>query len=291
MKYLIIKGWLGFGDRLESLKMAIAYALDHKLTVYVDWTDSIWSHGNENFYTYFKLINIPQISSLDEIPEDATVYPSYWKDNLKSPITPELLPRAHELGLDLGVLYKDKTFPTDVVVMSSIGGRLLYENSAFFANVFRVHDSRILNKLNQRKQKFDIGKSWGIHIRGTDRVKGDRRMLSIQYLATRLVSMGAINGKPMTVVSDDKESIALWKRFFPDSFITSELSLKLSSSQGNHNVNKDALEFSKDEMNVDMLTDFLTLATAESVFSTYKDSRFAKEARRLHPFVGIITSP
>jgi len=49
MKYLIVKGWLGFGDRIESLKMAVAYAIKHNLQIYVDWRDSMWSHGTEDF--------------------------------------------------------------------------------------------------------------------------------------------------------------------------------------------------------------------------------------------------
>lgn len=286
MKYLIIKGWLGFGDRLESLKMAIDYALHHKLTVYVDWRDSTWSHGNESFYTYFKLINIPQITSISEIPSDATVYPEYWKDHLDEPLNLELI--NTQPGLDLGLLHKEKTFPADVVVMSSIGPRLIYPDSRFFANVFRVADSRILEKLNQRKQRYPIQQSWGIHIRGTDRLKPNRRDISIQSIVSVLVNRGALNGQKMTVVSDDKDSIAVWKRFFPDAFITSELSLQLSSSLGNHHVSKDSLQFTKDEMNVDMLVDFFTLTLTQQVFSTYKDSRFAQEARRLHPFINTI---
>ena len=58
MKYLVVKGWLGFGDRLESLKMAVRYALDNNLKIYVDWNDEMWTHGIENFYTYFKLVNM-----------------------------------------------------------------------------------------------------------------------------------------------------------------------------------------------------------------------------------------
>lgn len=287
MKYLIIKGWLGFGDRLESLKMGIDYALHHKLTVYVDWRDSTWSHGNEDFYTYFKLINIPQISSLSEIPENATVYPEYWKDKLDQSISNEMF-NTPIPNLDLGLLTKDVTFPGDVIVMSSIGRRLIYPDSRFFANVFRVADSRILQKVNQRKQRYPLHQSWGIHIRGTDRLKPNRRDLSIQSLVSVLVNRGALNGQKMTVVSDDKDSIAVWKRFFPDAYITSELSLQQSSSLGNHHVTKDKLQFTKDEMNVDMLVDFFTLTHTQQIFSTYKDSRFAQEARRLHPFVNII---
>ena len=41
-------------------------------------------------------------------------------------------------------------------------------------------------------------------------------------------------------------------------------------------------------MNVDMLVDFFTLSSCDPIFTTCKDSRFAHEARRLHPFVNMI---
>ena len=42
MKYLVMKGWLGFGDRLETLKMAVDYCQKKNVKLYVDWTDSMW---------------------------------------------------------------------------------------------------------------------------------------------------------------------------------------------------------------------------------------------------------
>ncbi len=89
MKYLVVKGWLGFGDRLESLKMAVKYALDNNLQIYVDWTDRFIRHTDESFYTYFNLVNMPTLNSLEDIPTDATYYPSYWKDKIHQPITDE----------------------------------------------------------------------------------------------------------------------------------------------------------------------------------------------------------
>ena len=80
MKYLIVKGFMGFGDRLESLKMAVAYALKHNLQIYVDWRDPLWSHGDNDFYTYFKLVNMRVLKSLNDIPADASYYPPFWKD-------------------------------------------------------------------------------------------------------------------------------------------------------------------------------------------------------------------
>jgi hypothetical protein len=283
MKYLVVKGWLGFGDRLESLKMAVAYAKNYNLKIYVDWSDSMWSHGTENFYTYFKLL-IPSLESLDDIPADATVYPEYWKDRLKEPITQELLnSEKGQLGLNIGLLNKE--FPADVVVFSSIGIRTLYPDSKFFADVFRLVEPTVLQKVRQRKQAYPIEKSWGIHIRGTDRLRPNKRMLSVQSLVSLVVNHGAMNGPHMTVVSDDKENATVWKRFYPQSFLASELSVQQESLAGNHNLSKDSLKFTKHQMNIDMLADFFTLASTFQIFTTCKDSRFTQEARRLHPFV------
>lgn len=281
MKYLLVKAWLGFGDRLESLKMAVAFAQQHKLEIYVDWSDEMWSHGNENFYTYFSL-NIPSLKSIDDIPEDASVYPEYWQGKLKDKLTKELVDKSKELNLNIGLLNRD--FGADVVVFSSIGQRTLYPDSTFFAKVFRVVDPRILIKIRNR----DLRNTWGIHIRGTDRLRPNKRILSVQSLVSLVVTHGALNGPKMIVVSDDKENAEIWKRFFPQSILVSDLSLQQNSLAGNHNLSKDSLKASKDEMNVDMLVDFFTLASCDPIFTTCKDSRFAHEARRLHPFVNMI---
>lgn len=289
MKYLIVKGWLGFGDRLESLKMAVKYALDHKLQIYVDWTDSIWSHGDESFYTYFKLVNMPTLNSLDDIPADATFFPAYWKDNLKSSITQELFNKRKELGIDLG--NNNKIYDADVVVFSSIGNRTLFPDSNFFANVFRIADPRIKNTVIERQQKYNLSRCLGIHIRGTDRVVSQhKREMSIQYMSMNAVMSGALSGKPMVSVSDDPISSEIWKRFHPQTVSLSSLSLRMSSQKGNHNVGKEDLTVSKDTMNVDMLIDFFTLSSCESILKSYRDSRFSTEAGRLHPFINTILS-
>jgi hypothetical protein len=287
MKYLVVKGWLGFGDRLESLKMGIKYALDHKLKIYVDWTDSMWSHGNESFYTYFKLVNIPQLESLDEIPEDATVYPTFWKNNLKRPFDSSLHSESKKIGLDIGTM--PKTYEADVIVLSNCGRRTLFYDNSFFANVFRVTDSRILSKIRQRDLQYPLSSMIGVHIRGTDKFRNStKKITGVQYAAINSVMEGALNGKPIIVVSDDKESMQIWKNFFPQSILLSELSLQQTSIKGNHNLSKDELIVSKDILNVDLLVDFFTLALTSRIVATNRDSRFSQEADRLKSVVRTI---
>lgn len=290
MKYLIVKGWLGFGDRLESLKMAVAYALSYNLQIYVDWKDPMWSHGAEDFYTYFNLVNMPVLKSLDDIPADASVYPPFWKDNLKTPISTDLLTNYKgDVPLDLGYL-KMSAYDADVVVCSCIGPRTLFTDSTFFANVFRVVDPRITGKVRHHLSAYPVRSSWGVHIRGTDRLRDNRRMLSVQSIVSNITVSGGMNRTHFVAVSDDKENTDLWLRYYPRTYVVSELALKQTSHAGNHNLQIGDLSVSKDLLNVDMLIDFFVLAACERIFTTVKDSRFAQEARRLHPHVGTIVN-
>ena len=286
MKYLVVKGWMGFGDRLESLQMCVAFAQLFKLPIYVDWSDSTWSHGSESFYTYFKLL-MPTFS-LDQIPANATYYPEYWKGNINQPITQDLFNRNKELKLDLGILQK-KEYPADVIVVSSVGRRSVFHDIKFFSDVFRVIDPRIKSIVKDRQTKFPLYKSLGFHIRGTDRTKTQAaRDRSIQLMAANAVMNGGFSGMPMITVSDDKQSLTIWKRFFPNTIIFSELSVEHSSNKGNHLIKKEDLKISKDEMNVDMLVDFFTLASCQRILSTFRDSRFAREAQLLSLYTNTI---
>jgi hypothetical protein len=287
MKYLIVKGVLGFGDRLESLKMAVAYAQNNNLQIYVDWRDPGWSHGSEDFYTYFKIVNMPVLNSLSDIPEDATYHPPFWKGNLDKQLSREFLSENIYANLDLGLL--DKPFDADVIVYSSYGYRLLYNDSSFFAKSFRVVDPRILSKFRYHASRKPLSQCWGIHIRGSDRAKGiNRRNISIQSIVSHFTVMGGMNIQNMVVMSDDAEQLSIWKRYYPQSYVVSEVSLQNSTLSGIHNVTKEELKSSKDELNVDLLVDFFVLTSCERIFTTMKDSRFAQEARRLHPVVGQI---
>lgn len=289
MKYLIVKGALGFGDRLESLKMAVAYALKYNLQIYVDWRDPLWSHGSEDFYTYFKLVNMPVLNSLNDIPPGSTFYPAYWKDNLHQQLSHDFLKEYKGESLNLGIL--NQPFNADVVVFSSIGSRTLFLDSSFFANVFRVVDTRILEKVRYHASQKPLSSSWGVHIRGTDRAKNLlRRLNNIQAIVLTFTNMGGMNAEHIVAVSDDREQLEVWKRYYPQTYVVSSESLKHSTLEGNHHISKDKLGTSKDQMNVDLLVDFFVLASCGKIFSTMKDSRFAQEARRLHPFVDRILS-
>jgi hypothetical protein len=283
MKYLIVKGALGFGDRLQTLKMCVKFALEKGLQIYVDWADPVWSHSGETFYTYFDLVNIPKLNSIDDIPEDATVHPPYWKGQLKKTLTPDMY-KIEEL--------KTNYIPvvdTDVLVISSLGMRWVYNDSAFFANVFRVVDDRIISKVHQRQKIYNLKDKLGVHLRGTDRASKIDKSKRMYGINIRLMSMGLLNGLKCVALSDDPEYIAIWKTKYKDYPVLTEVG-NLGGNGGVHNKSKEDLAISKDTLNVDLLVDFFTLASCKGILSTSKDSRFAQEAMRLNKFTDRILS-
>ena len=288
MKYLVFKGWLGFGDRFETLKMCVNIAIHNNIQIYVDWTDSMWSHGQESFYSYFKFIGIPQLESLDDIPADATYYPKAWTGKIKQPFTVDFF-KNNDCKVDLLKLNLS-SISADVLVVTAIESRSIYSDSTFFSKVFRVIHPEIIQEVKRRQVAYDLKKCVGIHIRGTDRINKRGREVPIQWMVLSASSDARISGKPMVAVSDDKNSFEIWKRFFPQTKLISNISTEVSSKQGNHVLGKDELKTTKDSLNIDCLIDFFTLASCQSIKSTYKDSRFFQEAVRLSPFVDVILS-
>lgn len=286
MKYLILKGGLGFGDRLQTLKMAVRFALDKGLQIYVDWTDPIWSHNGETFYTYFDLVNIKKLNSIDDIPEDATVHPPYWKGQLKKTLTIDMNGMKE---IQLGYLTNNTNFDADVIVVSSLDIRMIYNDSSFFADVFRVVDNRIISKVRERQARYNLKDKLGVHLRGTDRASKIDKSKRMGGLNIRLMSLGLLNGLKCVALSDDPEYISIWKSKYKEFPVLTEIG-NLGGAGGVHNKTKEELAVSKDTLNVDLLVDFFTLASCKGVLSTSKDSRFAQEALRLNKFTDRILS-
>jgi len=277
---------MGFGDRFQSLKMCIKYALANNLQIYVDWSDHIWSHSGESFYTYFKFVNMPVLNSIDDIPADATVYPAYWTGKLKKTLSEEdgKVPEINLNGID-----SKTTFNADVIVYSCIGYRFFYNDSTFIGDVLRVVDPRIIQKVRERQQKYNLATKMGIHLRGTDRAKRIDKTHRMAAMNIRLVNAGILNGLKCIAISDDIDYIEMWKSRYSDFPLLSD-TLALGGKEGTHMKSKDSLGVSKDFMNVNLLIDFFTLSSCRSIISTSKDSRFAQEAVRLHEFVNKILS-
>jgi hypothetical protein len=279
MKYLIIKAWNGFGDRLQCLKMVLEFLSRTKVPVLIDWSDSIWSHGSESFYKYFK-IDLPTFN-IEDIPEDATVFPPFWKDKLSLKLTKCILDEHHkEIEINGNQHFFRINFDTDVVVYTASGFRTVYRDVGIFMNVFTVIHPIVLQKVRERNQRYKLESKIGIHLRGTDRATKIDKEKRMAELNIKLVGLGILNGQEFIAVSDDPDFIKIWKSKYTFPVLT-EIG-NLGGREGVHNKKADGLFISKEELNIDLLVDFFTLASCKRVVSTSNDSRFAQEANSMH---------
>lgn len=68
MKYLVLKGCAGLGNRLISLMRAIKYSNSTNRTLFVDWDDGMFGNRGENaFYSLFELSNVSYTKEKQEI--------------------------------------------------------------------------------------------------------------------------------------------------------------------------------------------------------------------------------
>jgi len=275
MKYLIVKAWLGFGDRLQGLKMCVKYAQEYERAILVDWSDSIFSHSGETFYTYFNL-KMPTFK-LEDLDPSLTVYPEFWKNKLNVSLTDDILNNT-----ELFTGYLNRDYSEDIIVYSCISYRMIYNDSRFFTSVFKVIHPEILRKVHERKQLYNLSTKIGVHLRGTDRATQIRKIDRFRGIRLRMISLGLFSGQEFIAVSDDQEFSQMWKANFKFPLLTE---LIPGSSQGNHQISSTSLNVSKHDLNLDMLTDFFTLALCKGILSTSKDSRFAQEAQRLSPLI------
>jgi hypothetical protein len=280
MKYLLVKAWMGFGDRLESLKMCVNYALKYNLAILVDWSDSIFSHSDESFYKYFNL-KIPTFKIEDL--EGLTVYPPYWKNRLNETLLNETI---HEIS-EINIGFLDKEFTEDVIVYCCIGYRTVYSDSRFFGGVFRVIHPEIIREVRERQHKYNLSQKIGVHLRGTDRTTQINKLDRFRGIRLRMVSLGALAGQQFIALTDDTDFERMWKANFNFPLLTKIIP---GGIDGNHLIRSEKLNLSKNDLNVDMLIDFFTLASCKDILSTCKDSRFAQEARRLSPLITDILS-
>ena len=178
LKFVVLKGMEGFGDRLQCLLQAIIYAQTTKRILVVDWSDFNWTHEkkiNSDFYFRFKnLLFFPyetfyEYFSLNHA--NLSVYPEIWKRYLLDTDYENFIYKdifqVPEINKD-NVFWKianwaQSDFKEDIVVMPGVSNRA-YNYKSFEEIIFnkwitdKIKDYAKSNKLISKK--YDV-----IHLR------------------------------------------------------------------------------------------------------------------------------
>jgi hypothetical protein len=272
MKFLLIKALLGFGDRLEYLSMCLDFAEQNSLRVIVDWSDPTWK---EPFEKYFSL-RCPT-ATLADLTDDMTVYPEFWKGKLNVQLTSELY-ESNRSDIEMNI---PKVYPADILVLVSGGTRTLCHQYRMLAERCRLIDDRVISEVRRRQKVYNLEDRWCIHLRGTDRFQTtESKKKRFQELFLKVFIRGLLK-QQCVVITDDPHLASFWSARDKSPILSTLIDTKGAAL---HTLETD----NKDEMNVNLLIDFFTMASCKQIFSTTHDSRFARMAENLHPYLSLM---
>lgn len=262
-KYLVTKGWEGFCDRLQALSWAVDLSMKFNRTLYVDWTDRIWSKDGETFYTYFHFKDLDYIDSPKKLPKKGAVWPKFWSKILENPVDDYIYALKDQVDLDLDGYHFE-----DIWVHSGVGFRrwnfpTLVEKLRFTEET----KQEILKRCNGIEADRPV-----VHLRGTDRMSGVKPQRWQELIAVE---------RPY-IISDDAKLAKEYLQANPGAELVS--TTLMNASEGGHRT--DSSPYPKHEMNLDLLKDFWLLARADRAYGLIEESLFWRMARTFHDFDG-----
>jgi len=259
--YLISKGWEGFCDRLQCLSHCVGLALQNERVLYVDWEDRIWSHGEGGFFRYFDLIDMCYVTSADQIPKDAPVFPAFWTRGLGLPADEWIHKVTDEVVFDL----QQMNPPEPVWVHPGVGFRAYdFHQLPKHLRLTAEASKEIRSMLSSVVENLPV-----VHLRGTDRPNSED-----QWMALRQTAPVA------NVISDDASLARRWMSESPNSVLLSNTLVQ--GKVAGHKLDARSLEkygLTKHAMNIRLLADFLILAMAKDAYALNDQSVFFSMAR------------
>lgn len=264
-KYIIQKGWQGFGDRLQCLSYCVSIAKTYNRILYVDWRDRIWTHDDKDFHSYFYFTGLNYIEKFESV-QGKTVHPEFWDGILhkNSDDWAHGIRQWTELGLD--------HFPDhDIWVHNSIGFRRW--DFGVLAKHLRLVPE-IAKAVAMLMKDFEPNEPV-VHLRGTDKQFSEERWKELRGLA------------PVAqIVSDDARLVNRWMEESPTSRLLSDT--LVSGGGGGHLMSaKDIGDMTKHRMNIRLLADFLIIGSAKQAYGLVTDSCFFEMARSFADAGGI----
>jgi len=254
-KYLLVKGWCGFADRLQCMSAAMTYAKKHKRIVCVDWTDVIWKGDtpNMNFDTFFELTceGVSTIG-LDELlqKKELSIYPPVWKGQLEKRPDLYMYEKPYQIDLDA-----DPKHEEDILVYTSTELRTYNkDNICDCIRIKELYRSTIIQKLIQYQ-----GYKTVVHLRGSDRVKPEQYE---EYIKKNFEpKMKDKTNETVLIVSDTESLFKYFQKTYPNSIVRTPNTSYTSSSDPIKTLHQDG-SIDKYDFNTQTLIDFFIIMYA-----------------------------
>ncbi|MBM5825268.1 MAG: hypothetical protein FJ054_07900 [Cyanobacteria bacterium M_surface_10_m2_119] len=301
LRFVVLKGVQGFGDRLQCLLQAIRYAEISRRHLVIDWRDSDWTHTPEQpLHTFFNLKEIGTYG-LHEFQiywqahaDQLSVFPACWapvltEANYTSWIYKEIfhLPDNNAILADI-CAYKTADFDADIVVYPGVGKRTFSYSDLNKLELSNWVKSRIQNFTQANgltPGNYDIvhlrggSKSWcGGHVplKSLNTSIHERWPDQAAYLddlwQTYEKSIAQLPSLPLVLLSDQTALAEAWQDRFSCGQSLPNAAGNLIRESGIHKLSAEDLQkhpqaISKEELTLESLRDFVVMLHARKVIS------------------------
>lgn len=307
MKYIVLKGFEGFGDRLQSLLYCIKYAKHTQRILAIDWTDYMWcENDNENFEHYLKLedVNYIEYHKFAIIYEkynskmNFSIFPSIWKNKVLKRPDNYMYEKNYTFLKTFNdiIINKENDYNEDIVIFASVQTRiynckLFYKHIRLQTNVVEyIHNHPFYKNIIQNQKSYI-----SIHLRGGDRMIENMEHSFSNYSYNyndyiksiiEKLSQRSTKIKDLLIVSDSNtllekchEKLSLNKNYT----IHTTNNFKINETNGLHKIRLDNI--SKEQINIQMIADFYFISRAKVVLND-TISNFSNMAKlvRFNPY-------
>ncbi len=300
MKFVVLKGITGFGDRLQCLLQAIRYAEATGRYLVIDWRDHNWTHQpGVPLHYYFTLEGVRTFgweefaAFYDYYQRDLTITPPDWRPKiLRSDYPTWMWEPIFSNGDENKILeqitqYRESDYNENIVVYPGVGHRTYTFQDFRKIKLARWIVERIRRFVDRKKlylEDYDI-----IHLRGGSKEwQGGRVLreelrdeintkwptredyLDFLFEAYQQRTEKAAEPRRLLLMSDTMSLVTAWQeRFGRGEWLGDTFNTHLEAS-GLHAISAETLSqlgepITKEELNVQTLRDFVVMLNARAV--------------------------
>lgn len=297
MRFVILRGSCGWGDRLQCLLQAIWYAKHTRRTLVVDWRDPDFSHDHSvPLKAYLRLEGVKTLELESFLAywaqhgEELSVAPAAWAPLIGEPtVKARLYEEPYKLPANNGVLaqicaHERGDFAEDVVVFTGTGSRsfcYMDLHHLCLSEEVLAKTRELVAQLGVSRGSYDVvhlrggSKRWcggSVEVSDIDETIHSRWPNQKSYLDDvwhrHLKAIEGLGFAPLYVVSDRRELAEGWRlRHGRGELLCSEAGHLIRAS-GIHLLREEdlaAAAMSKQHLNTEMLRDFAFMTGARTV--------------------------
>tara|TARA_Y100000389_G_C17463524_1_gene523597 strand:+ start:1884 stop:3173 length:1290 start_codon:yes stop_codon:yes gene_type:complete len=300
-KYLIFKGYNGFCDRLQCLLEIFRYCEVTKRILVIDWNDIHWTFDDKGFDYYFNIKNLDYLE-LNDFKKilinkiNLSIYPKIWEKDIFLKYNDDIYETKYNLSdnnkIVNSIIHGNDDFPHDIIVYSASNDRILgYYN--LFHKYFNIN-TYILNKIYNhnfykeiilKKQKYVC-----IHLRGSDKMVKNKfhyngSINNDEYI-DKLINKLDNSIMNILIISDTNllinkciEKLNKYKKYNIYKTDNYKTNLKI----GLHQQDKNQLQVSKQQINIEMIIDFYFMIKSDKIIND-NYSIFSNFARKIQEY-------